>query len=88
MLLKMNKDFSVSQAARLKIILSHYSDDNINLQPFTGMHSSLLPYVMAWMGKGRELYESTGYNSNDCNILYQFVRCMPTLFEQEEQKSS
>lgn len=75
----LNKASSVSQVARLKIILSHYIDDNINLQPFTEMHSILLPYAIAWMGKSDLPYLQT-------NLLYQFVRSMPTLFEQEEQK--
>jgi hypothetical protein len=51
LLLKINRDYSVGQAARLKILMSHYSDENIKFQPFTGMHSSLLPF--AWPGWAR-----------------------------------
>ena len=86
MLLKINRDYSVSQAARLKIIIIHYSNDNIDLQPFTGMHSSLLPYAMAWMGKGNLQNMKTNFLDYDYNLLYQFVRSVPTLFEREEQK--
>lgn len=67
--------------------MSNYSDENINFQPFTGMHSSLLPFAMAWMGKGDVSYEHTYSYDYGYNLLYQFVRSMPTLFEQEEESN-
>ena len=79
---KINRDNSVSRAqwtkTRLYTGLNHLNGNNIDIQLFTGMHLSLLTYAMAWMGKD-ELTAGT-------NLLFRFVRSVPTLFEREEQK--
>ena len=80
-----NRDNSVSQAARLKIIISHFSGNKINLQPFTAMDSSILPFAIAWMANaeysGRAQYTRL-YRSSACTLLYQFLLSMlPTLLE-------
>jgi hypothetical protein len=77
-LLEINRDNSVSRAQwskiRLYTGLNHIHGNNIDIQLFTGMHLSLLPYAMAWMGKD-ELTVGT-------NLLFRLVRSVPTLFEQ------
>jgi hypothetical protein len=67
--LKINKENSVSQAVRLKIIKTHFSGSNINTTPFTVMELNVLPNAISWMGR-------------DCGIsdlLFAFVRSMPSL---------
>jgi hypothetical protein len=50
-LLAINKENSVSQAARLKIIKTHFSGRQINMQPFTDMDVSVRAHVLAWMAE-------------------------------------
>jgi len=66
-LLQLNKENSVNEAARLKIINTHFSGSEINMQPFMDMTLSVRPYAIAWMGR-------------DDN-LYRFLRAMPSLLE-------
>jgi hypothetical protein len=70
-LFKINRESSVSQAARLKIIKSHFSGYDINMQPFGEMNLSVRPHAIAsWMAKDMHLYE--------------LLRAMPSLLEQFE----
>jgi Ran GTPase-activating protein (RanGAP) involved in mRNA processing and transport len=75
---KINRDNSVSQTELIKIRLytgfNHIHGNNIDIQLFTGMHLSLLPYAMAWMGKDGPTVGT--------NLLFRLVRSVPTLFEQ------
>ena len=41
---------SIRQAARIKIIRSHFRGSDINTQVFTEMNLSVLPNAIAWMG--------------------------------------
>jgi hypothetical protein len=66
-LLQLNKENSPNEAARLKIINSHFSGHEINMQPFMDMALSVRPSAIAWMGR-------------DVN-LYRFLRAMPSLLE-------
>ena len=66
-LLQLNKENSPNEAARFKIINSHFSGHEINMQPFMDMTLSVRPYAIAWMGR-------------DDN-LYRFLRAMPSLLE-------
>jgi hypothetical protein len=66
-LLRLNRDNSESQAARLKIIETHFSGREINMLPFMGMTLSVRPHAIAWMARD--------------NHLYQFLRAMPSLLE-------
>ena len=69
-LLKINRENSVSQAARLKIINTHFSGSEINMRPFMEMNLSVRPYAVAWMAKDERVYE--------------LLRAMPSLLEQFE----
>jgi hypothetical protein len=70
-LLRLNRESSVSQAARLKIIKSHFSGYEINMQPFMEMNLNVRPHAIAsWMAKDMQLYE--------------LLRAMPSLLEQFE----
>jgi hypothetical protein len=70
--LQINRKNSVSQAARLKIIKTHFSGSNINTTPFIVMELKVLPNAISWMGRDRGISEI-----ND--LLYTFVRSMPSL---------
>jgi len=70
--LQINRDYSVSQAARLKIIKTHFSGSNINTTPFTAMELKVLPNAISWMGRECGISEI-----ND--LLFVFVRSTPLL---------
>jgi Ran GTPase-activating protein (RanGAP) involved in mRNA processing and transport len=67
-LLKINRECSVSEAARLKIINTHFSGSEINMQPFLEMNLSVRPHAIAWMAKDM--------------LVYEFLRAMPSVLEQ------
>jgi hypothetical protein len=67
-LLKINRENSVRQAARLKIINTHFSGSEINMRPFVEMNLSVRPHAVAWMAKDMH--------------LYQLLRAMPSLLDQ------
>jgi len=69
-LLKINRENSVSQAARLKIIKTHFSGSEINMLPFMEMNLSVRPHAIAWMAKDMHSYE--------------LLRAMPSLLGQIE----
>jgi hypothetical protein len=66
-LLKVNEENSESKAARLKIIMTHFSGPVICMQPFIDMDLSTRPQAIAWMVRGRR--------------GYQLLRAMPSLLE-------
>jgi len=82
-LLAINKDNSVSQAARLKIIKTHFihrktttqilplllwqRERQMNMQPFVDMDVSVRAHALAWMARDQ--------------YLYHFLRAMPSLLE-------
>jgi hypothetical protein len=73
--LQINRDCNVSQAARLKIIKTHFSGRNIITTPFTAMELKVLPNAISWMGR-------------ECGIsdlLFAFVRSMPSLCDTESR---
>jgi hypothetical protein len=76
--LQFNTENSVSQAARLKIIKTHFSGSNINTKPFTVMESKVLPTAISWMGRDCGISEI-----ND--LLFAFVRSMPSLCDTESR---
>jgi len=71
-LLRFNKENSYSQAARIKIIRTHFSGSNINTQIFARMEVHVLPTVIAWMGR------DGGCDGNG-DLLFAFLRSMPLL---------
>ena len=50
-LLRINRENSVSQAARIKIINTHFSGSEINMLPFMEMNLNVRPHAVAWMAK-------------------------------------
>jgi hypothetical protein len=70
--LQINRENSVSQAARLKIIKTHFSGSNINTTPFTVMELKVLPNAISWMGRECGISEIS-------DLLFAFVRSMPLL---------
>ena len=87
-ILRVNHDSSsISQAARFKIMGRYFSGSVVDLEPFTAMHPSILPFAIAWMAKGdgvnfcdRDRLFSI-FRSLEYNLVYQFIRSMPTLLE-------
>jgi hypothetical protein len=71
-LLNINKFNNRSQAARLKIIKTHFSGPTINMQPFGEMDVQVRPHAIAWMAKE--------------DNLYQYLRTMPLLLEKFVKK--
>ena len=71
-LLRINREKSNSQAARIKIIKTHFSGSNINTQIFARMEVHVLPTVIAWMGRG-------GGSDVNGDLLFAFLRSMPLL---------
>ena len=71
-LLNINKFNNQSQAARLKIIKTHFSGPTINMQPFGEMEVRVRPHAIAWMAKEDD--------------LYQYLRTMPLLLEKYVKK--
>jgi hypothetical protein len=69
--LQINRDYSVSQAARLKIIKTHFNGSNINTTPFAVMELKILPTAISWMGR------ECGSEISD--LLFAFVRSMSSL---------
>jgi hypothetical protein len=69
-LLTINREYSVSQAARIKIINSHFSGSDINTQVFSDMKLNIRPTAMSWMGR------DNGSNGG-MNLMFQFLRREP-----------
>ena len=73
-LLRINRENSNSQAARIKIIKTHFSGCNINTQIFARMEVHVLPTVIAWMGRD-------GGSDGNGDLLFAFLRSMPLLWD-------
>ena len=72
-LLQINEASSETQAARLKIIKTHFNIGYIT-QPFVDMDLNMLPHAMAWMGRDGRTGEANGR-------YFSFIKRMPSLFE-------
>jgi hypothetical protein len=70
--LQINRENSVSQAAQLKIIKTHFSGSNINTTPFAVMELKVLPTAISWMGQECGM-------SKISDLLFAFVRSMSLL---------
>jgi hypothetical protein len=55
-LLKLNRENNASQASRLKIIQTHFSGSEINMQPFMDLDLSVKPLAIAWMVRDNNGY--------------------------------
>ena len=71
-LLRLNRKNCNSDAARLKIIMTHFSDSEINMLPFVNMDLIVRPHAIAWMF--RDLHS------------YELLRAMPSLLEKFNMK--
>jgi hypothetical protein len=71
-LLKINRENSNSQAARIKIIKTHFSGSDINTQMFTRMQLNVLLNATAWMGRD-------GGSDVNGDLLFAFLRSMTLL---------
>jgi len=67
-LLILNSKNTAYQVARLKIIESHFSGSEINMQPFMDLDLSVKPLAVAWMVR-------------DNNGGYPLLRALPSLLE-------
>ena len=71
-MLHLNREKGKRQAARLKIIRTHFPGGFV-VEPFVGMDLNVLPHAIAWMGRD-------GADEVD-EHLYGFLRIMPSLFD-------
>jgi hypothetical protein len=64
-LLQINRNHSNRDAARIKIIKTHFSGSTINVKPFTDiMATNVFPYAIAWMAR----------DIPGMSVLYQFCQ--------------
>ena len=81
-LLRVNTLCNKSDAARVKIILRHLTED-FSMEPFASMNVVTMPYAMAWMGKRNpDIASLYPFADADLCLMYKFVRGVaPVLFE-------
>ena len=77
--LEINKNNSKADAARKKIIKTHFSSGDMVVKPFLEMRTEVFPRVLAWMGKGGTDAAKDSV-SDEITLLYRFVRDMPQVF--------
>ncbi|EJK56095.1 hypothetical protein THAOC_24083, partial [Thalassiosira oceanica] len=71
--LDFNCAFTTSQAARWKIVITHFPESGMRIGaicPFLEMDIKLLPHAMNWVGKGDELVQECLTST----IMYELVR--------------
>jgi hypothetical protein len=73
-LLQLNRENSISDTARLKIIRTHFSGRDINMQPFEDMKVEVLPTAIAWIRRDWK-------DSCICDGLCALLRSRPLLFD-------
>ena len=74
--LELNKNNNKFEAARHKILLHHFLDGDV--QEFIEMETPVLPRAVAWAGR----------DMNGHSLLYQILRCIPSLFGSSEKNNS
>ena len=72
-LLQINKEYTPSQAARLKIIKTHFKE-GFSTHPFVDIDLNVLPHAMAWMGRDGRAGEDDGH-------YFSFIESISSLFE-------
>lgn len=77
--LKMNANNNKYEVAREKILWSYFSGGR-NVNEFLDMELNVLPLAIAWMG--------IDYIGQAHSLLYEFVQCMPALFDPNSKKAS
>jgi len=78
-LLEINHNNSIRQAARIKILNSHFSGSDINTQVFTDMKLNILPTAMSWMG------HDNGSNVG-MNLMFEFLRREPSICDTKSKR--
>jgi hypothetical protein len=71
------------EVARLKIIIEHFSGDDINMQIFADMELNVRPHAIAWMAQDNHLLFGVLEDFIECNHLYSFLRTLPSLLEMQ-----
>lgn len=71
--LGINKNNNSADAARLKIIKTHFSGGLV-VQPFLHMEIGLMPHVLAWMGRDCDV------SMENWSLLHEFVGGSPQIF--------
>ena len=76
--LDMNKFEDKVEVARKKILNYHFSGGSGDLNVFATMPETLMPHVIAWIGR----------NKMESNLMFNFVRGFPVLFNVSKQSTS
>jgi len=76
---RINRNNSIRQAARIKILNSHFSGSDINTQVFTDMKLNILPTAMSWMG------HDNGSNVG-MNLMFEFLRREPSICDTKSKR--
>jgi hypothetical protein len=79
-LLSINQKHSIRQAARIKIIRSHFSGSIINTQVFNEMKLSVLPTAIAWMCRNNGSHGGR-------NLMYEFLRKEPLVCDMKRMST-
>ena len=82
-LLRMNNESNKLEVARLKIIMEHFSDSEINMQIFADMELNVRPHAIAWMARDNHLLFGMLEDFIEDNHLYTFLRTLPSLLERQ-----
>jgi len=83
--LRINTLCNKADAARFKIILGHnFTKGDFSPEPFDNMDLSVMPHVLAWMGRTNADFKAPLYRFADADLclMFKFVRGMAsTLFD-------
>jgi hypothetical protein len=82
-LLRMNNESNKFEVARLKIIIEHFSDSEMNMQIFADMELNVRPHAIAWMAQDNHLLFGVLQDIIHDNHLYTFLRTLPSLLEMQ-----
>jgi len=89
--LRINTLCNKSDAARIKIILGHnFRKGDFDAEPFDNMDLSVMPYMLAWMGRtNADVAPLYRFADADLCLMFKFVRGMaPTLFDSPASASA
>ena len=75
--LDLNKNENKFEVARQKIIRYHFLNGEDNIEDLLDIELGVLPHAMSWVNR-----DDTGHS-----LLYQLVRCLPSLFDYESMKA-
>jgi hypothetical protein len=75
-LLRINRESSKIQAARIKIINTHFSGTCMNTQVLTDMELNVIPIAIGWMGR----------DGGSNGFLFALLRSMPSLCDTKSKR--